>query len=241
MRKYTTWLAIILMLLAPMGCASEKAWTDYHSSIDRQTDALLEFARQKGIRESSARAQMMQTYSTSMSRAATTPGATDDVLLAFAWGVEIATPRTTALPKLPTITPPDKSSDLVRAWTPMVALATPFLYPLAYGWSQGSGGTTIKADNGARVVTDSQNAGSYNKAGNNMTNSALQDNNNGSCEGCDDGASVNPVTADPDDPDSPTQLPTECADYPDSIFASGTWWINSNATCSCESRAAGRC
>lgn len=176
----------------------------------------------------------MQTFSTAATTAAVTASPVDDALLAFAWGFQMGQPQRIEIPKLQPIVAPDKTSDLWRSVTPVLGMIMPFLYPLAYGWAaSGSGsGTKVSADNGAQVILDSGNPGSYNKVGgdyalqNSQSDySLIRDGDN--CADCgEDGLEDVPEVCDPNNPPggfSPSGTPLQCEG------------------CSCSSYAAGEC
>lgn len=241
MKQGTAWLAIILMLVFVVsGCGPTAQETSaYYTQLGKQTEAIIATIERQGAENKINRIQMMRHYSDSMNAASMTQVVSDDAVVAFAWGYQMGQPTKIEIPNLPKIAAPETSSEKVRAWTPIVGMAVPFLYPLAYGYASGDGGTTIKADNGSRVVVDSQNAGSYNKAGGAQSIDTTQTNDNGTCDDCDEdsGLEVNPVDVDPEDPE---EAPASCGTS-GGWYNNGTWWLSEGSTCSCASREAGRC
>ena len=242
MRRLVAVAAIVALLLG--GCAAtQQEMADYYDTINTGNRAIIASIEKQGDLNRIARTQQMTHFSSAMSSAAATPSLTDDVTIAFAWGYLSGQPLDIEVPDIKFPAKPVTDVDRVRAWTPVIGMAVPFLYPLVYNYANdGSGsGTTIRATDDATVLVGSQNPGSYNKVGGDYANSSSTLNSTcvtGDCaeepvEG--EEGEVNPLTGEP------TQLPTECSDYPDAFYGSGTWWINSDATCSCESREAGRC
>jgi len=245
MKRTLTWVIIVMFMSA--GCASEKAWTDYHQSVDKQTDALLQFAKEQEIRKAAARTAMMQHYTVGMNRAAVTPSPSDDTLLAFAWGVAVATPDDYSVPKLPTITPPDKTSDLWRAATPVLAMAVPFLYLAADGWG-GNNGASYTATDNAKINISSENAGSLNTAGNDQTLTVTDNRNQleNDCIDCGDGqggASATPLSGEGGEEGEVPEYPEDFECTTDGYLntVSGKWYTNAAQTCSCGSWSAGEC
>ncbi len=164
--------AICVVLLVPftlIGCADKEQLAQYYAVEERRTQAIIDSIEIQSNNHQQARMHQMQSFSSAATNAAATESPVDDALLAFAWGYQMGQPQKIEIPKLQPIKAPDSSADLVRAWTPLVGLAMPFLYPLAYGWASSDAGTRISADNGATVSLDSGNTGAYNRAGGDMT------------------------------------------------------------------------
>lgn len=238
MRKIVVWLVVMAFLGA--GCASKEQWADYHSSIDKQTAALLKFSEAQANAKAKARAEMMVHYSTAMTTAAVTPSPTDDTLLAFAWGVQVATPDPIVQPSLPKVVPPDKTSDLWRAATPFVGMVMPFLYAIPWANNSGSGGTTIAADNGASVNLHSGNPGSYNTAGGDLSSTSTMSDafKVENCDGCDTGEGGPGTDVDPTNPIEGGETCEESGGY---LGPDGRIYADPGFTCSCGSRAGGVC
>ena len=190
------WICAVLCVpFILIGCADKEQMAQYYRVEQARTEALINSIEKQAQSNQQARTSQMVSFSTAATNAAGTASPVDDALLAFAWGYQMGQPMSIEQPRLQPIVAPDRSSDLVRAWTPIIGMAVPFLYPLAYGWSNSSAGTKISADNGASVLLDSGNAGSYNTAGNDMTYELIQEDyanvNSGEdvsndCPGCDE-------------------------------------------------------
>ena len=195
--------SVLIVPFILIGCADKEQMAQYYRVEEARTDAIIKSIESQSRNNSDARMMQMQSFSTAATNASLTPSPVDDALLAFAWGYQMGQPMNIEIPRLQPIVAPDKSSDLVRAWTPLIGMAVPFLYPLAYGWANNNAGTRISADNGASVLLDSGNAGSYNRAGGDMTYELIQEDyatvNSGEdvsndCPGCD---TTNPCEIDP--------------------------------------------
>lgn len=225
MRKCLATIAIMSLTLS--GCAaSTEEMTAYYSQMAKQTQAIINSVEMQGIANRAQQAKEMQFFSNASVNAAKTASDADDTLVAFAWGYRMGQPMKIEIPDLPTIQAPITDVDRVRAWTPIVGMAVPFLYPLAYGWSNSSGSTYQATDNG-RINVNSQNPGSYNTSGHDTITST--DPNNENCLDC----AI----------DDPADVITDelCPGYPGAVESGGTLWIDSSQTCSCTSRAAGQC
>ena len=202
MRRWICAVLCVPFILA--GCADKEQMAQYYQVEQARTEALINSIEKQAQSNQQARTQQMVMFSRAATNASTTESPVDDALLAFAWGFQMGQPMSIEQPRLQPIVAPDRSSDLVRAWTPVLGMALPFLYPLAWGWSNNnSSGTRISADNGASVLLDSGNSGSYNAAGGDMTYELIQDDyatvNSGEdvsndCPGCDevDPCEINP-------------------------------------------------
>jgi len=170
----------------------------------------------------------MQSFSTAATTAAVTESPVDDALLAFAWGYQMGQPMQIEIPKLTPIKAPDSSADLVRAWTPLIGMAMPFLYPLAYGWASGSGGTKYSTGDGGTIAVQSGNAGSYNASQGDMattidnTGNLGINNSQDNCAGeeCEEPGGIIGIEG------------TTCEEFPDGLACEG---------CSCTSLLEGVC
>ena len=239
---------LALALIAPftlIGCADKEQLSQYYAVEERRTQAIIDSIEIQSQNHANARMMQMQSFSSAATNAAATESPVDDALLAFAWGYQMGQPQKIEIPKLQPIKAPDSSADLVRAWTPLVGLAMPFLYPLAYGWASGESGTRISADNGSTVALDSGNAGSYNRAGYDMTTSIENPGNLGvgnvqsSCEGeeCFEGADPQQL---PIDGECDAAFISDCqANPPAGLSNAGTPLYLPG--CSCNSYCAGEC
>lgn len=226
MRKIIIWLFVLVLITMP-GCASKEEWSEYHDRMENRDQAIIKSLEDQIDDRNTRRVQAMSTYSMGMSKAATTDVATDDVIMAMAWGYYMGTPQTIVMPELPPMKAPDTSSDLIRAWTPVIGMATPFLHPLTsvFGWSD-SGMVTYSASDQATINVESGNSGSKNSnEGGSQTisgSTASQEQNDLYLS---DGASAT----------------TRGADLDQSCYVDETGKSMWSPTCSCESHEAGQC
>lgn len=227
------WKAILsIILLLATGCAASKEEMQaYYNQMSAQNQAILTSIKEQGQANRAQMSQEMQFFANAASNAAQTATPADDTLVAFAWGYRMGQPRTVEIPKLPQIQAPVTDVDRVRAWTPIVGMAVPFLYPLAYGWGNSQGSTYTATDQG-RININSQNPGSGNYAGGNQEISVSDQTDNKNCDGCD-----------LDDVGGVSTQPVECTGFSDAVFADGTWWVSPAQVgdCSCSSAQAGSC
>ena len=169
MEKWKKSVASVLVVpFILIGCADKEAMDQYYQVEAARTQAIIDSIESQTKSNAQGRVLQMQTFSNAATNAAATESPVDDALLAFAWGYQLGQPQNVEIPKLQPIKAPDSSADLVRAWTPIIGMAVPFLWAIPFANNSGSG-TTISADNGATVALDSGNAGSYNTAGEYMT------------------------------------------------------------------------
>ena len=245
--KWKTFVLIgccISLVLA--GCADKEQLAQYYAVEERRTQAIIDSIEIQSRNNADARVQQMQMFSAAATQAATTESPVDDSLLAFAWGYQMGQPMKVETPRLQPIKAPDSSADLVRAWTPLVGLAVPFLYPLAYGWAaSGSSGTRVSADNGATVSLDSGNTGSYNRAGYDMTTTIDNTGNQGilnsqsTCEGEECFEGRDPQQLPIEGECGPGDLETCISTAPAGFTPAGTPLYLPG--CSCNSWCAGEC
>ena len=153
-----------------------------------------------------------------MTAAAITDSPTDDAMIAMAWGYQMGSPDNIQIPKLQPIKAPPTNVDYIRAWTPVAALALPFLY--SFGWGQGTSGSgsgnSYSADNGGSIVLDSGNPGSYNTVGNNYDfQNTASDYSLIRNDSCSDGE------CDDDGLGQIGSTPDQCVDFPDGLACEG--------------------
>ena len=223
--------AVLLAGLLAGGCGpSKEAMDAYYQQLQLSNQAIVDSINRQADENRLARTQQRLHFSQAMSAAAATESQTDDVVVAYAWGYQAGQPYDVEIPELATPRPPETSSEKLRAWTPVIGMAVPFLYPLVYGWANsGSGSVKVSASDNARVAMDSNNAGSYNKAGRDINQSGGST-DSGDCENCDTPVGIGGEV-----------VPEVCADYPDAVQIGGTWFIDPTSGCSCNSAAEGRC
>lgn len=242
--KGAVWVMVVAITVWPIlqGCADKEAMTEYYQVEAARTAAIVASIESQQKANSHNRTLQMQSFSTAATTAAVTDSPVDDALLAFAWGYALGTPQHIEIPKLQPIKAPDSSADMIRAWTPIVGMAMPFLYPLAYGWASGSGGTSISADNGANVMVDSGNPGSYNSAGGDLasTPTTTDSFNVENCDGCDSGGTEGGPGTDVD-PTNPIVGGETCDVTGGYLGPDGRIYADPGFTCSCGSRAEGAC
>lgn len=221
-------LLILICLLVVSGCADQKHWDSYYSALSAQTTAIVSSIQSQGQANRDTRTQQMNYFGAATVNAAKTTSSTDDVMVAFAWGYNMAQAQVIEVPKLPTLAAPDKHSDIVRAWTPLAGIAAPFLYPLSYGLgganTSGDTAQVYNVEGGGDLVLNSQNTGSQNSKS--VVTSGAYTNSFKKEETCtencgDDGVSVNPTVG---------ETGYEC--QPNEMVS---------PTCSCLSRQAGIC
>ena len=222
------WVVLLVIVLFVSACADPKMQEKYYNVELSRTQAIIDSITAQSANQQANLAMSMTAYSSSITSAALTPSPGDDIAIAMAWGFMLGRPQQIQVPTLPPLAKPETNSDMIRAWTPLIGMALPFLYPLVWNSSGGGGGsgTKISADNGSKVILDSGNPGSYNKVGGDysLTNtqsdySLIRDGDN--CADCGPGEGEDP----PED--------FVCADYPEV----GKQCEN----CSCKSFQAGVC
>ena len=231
MKKCIATTAIISLLVAGCAATTEEKQA-YSNSVDLQTRAIIATVEKQGEANRTQESQMMQFFANASSNAARTASDADDVLVAFAWGYRMGTPTKIEIPTLPTIRPPTTDVDRIRAWTPIMAMAVPFLYPLAYVWANNSDKNEqnyVATDNG-RINVASQNPGSNNVAGHDVTTFTDPDNTSLGMGG--DGLQTNAEK---------NRAPVECGGATAAVFGDGVWWANKVNGCSCDSRVLGDC
>ena len=222
--------AVLIVPFTMIGCADKEMMQQYYSVEQSRTEMIIKSVERQSSMNATNRMLQMQTFSNAATTAAVTDSPVDDALLAFAWGFQMGQPQKVEIPKLQPIVAPDKTSDLWRSVTPVLGMIMPFLYPLAYGWaSSGSGsGTKVSADNGASVVLDSGNPGSYNSVGgdyqlqNSQSDySIIRDGDN--CADCGDDLEDVPETCADNPPGgfSPSGTPLQCEGCSCGSFANG--------------------
>ena len=217
------WVVAGIIILFVSACADPKLQKQYYDVELQRTQAIIDSINAQSANQQQSMTLAMQSYSSSISAAALTDSPGDDVAIAMAWGFMLGRPQNITTPNLPPIQKPETNSDMIRAWTPLIGMALPFLYPLVWGsGNSGSGGNSYNAESGGSIVLDSGNPGSYNTVGGDYRFDALQEDwavvNAGSdvsndCPGCEDSFDV-------------------CEVFPDGLACAG---------CSCGSLAAGEC
>jgi len=155
--------AVLIASLILGGCAAtEHEISSYHSTVAQTNTQVLKIVERQTDAARDRRANEMVYFSQAMVSAASTENPTDDAVIAFAWGFTSGRADVMEIPSLQYPAAPVTDVDRVKAWTPMVGMALPFLHPLLYGGS-GNSGTEIVATDQATIMLDSGNAGSYNK------------------------------------------------------------------------------
>lgn len=237
--RWITWVTIVAFTVGPIlaGCADKEMQHKYYDVELQRSQMLADVVQQQAQANQTLRVSQMTAFSSAASAAAMTEDNVDDAMIAMAWGYQLGQPMTIEIPKLQPLKAPETNADLVRAWTPIVGMAMPFLYPLAYGWASGSGGTKYSTGDGGTIAVQSGNAGSYNTAQGDMATTITNQGNLGinnsqdNCAGeeCED--EVGGLT--PDD------IETCETDPPGGFSPSGTPLLCEG--CSCGSAAAGEC
>jgi hypothetical protein len=239
--KWITWTVLLSFVSALCGCASNEHMTDYYAVEQSRTEAIIASINQQAADRGQRNLQMMQSYSTSIAAAATTPSAADDVAIALAWGYQMGSPDNIEIPRLSPIKAPPTNVDYIRAWSPIIGMAIPFLYPLFWGGgTSGSGsGNSYSADNGGSIILDSGNPGSYNSVGGDYANTITQSDYRlvENCDGC--GSDGGPGTD--VDPINPIVGGDTCDVSGGYLGPDGRIYADPGFTCSCGSRAEGKC
>lgn len=211
--------------------------SEYYNVERARTEAIIESIQEQSAANAAMRVEQMKAFSRSSVLAAQTEGGEDDVAIAMMTGFMMAQPNGIELPKLPPIKAPEQGSDIVRAWTPLVGMAIPFLYPLLYN-SSNSGGTRVTADNGGTVLMDSANTASYNRSSGDMMTDLAQNGingaNNDSCADCGD-----EVEGEAGGQTLPEDFECTTDGYLNTV--TGKWYTSAAQTCSCGSYEAGEC
>ena len=139
MRRAITWILLVSFVVAVSGCASKEVQQQYYDLEAERTRLVIDSINAQTANKAIRHTSMMSTFSSSMSAAALTPSPTDDAMIAMAWGYQMGSPDNIQIPKLQPIKAPPTNVDYIRAWTPVAALALPFLYTL--GWGGGTSGS----------------------------------------------------------------------------------------------------
>ena len=192
MRKKLTWIVLLSFVAAVSGCADKEVQQQYYDLEAERTRLVIESINSQTADRAHSQTLMMQSFSTSMTAAAITPSPTDDAMIAMAWGYQMGAPNNIQIPKLQPIKAPPTNVEYIRAWTPLAALAVPFLS--GWLWNNGTSGSgssnSYSADNGGSIILDSGNPGSYNSVGGDYNQSTQQSDyalvNNVECADCDE-------------------------------------------------------
>jgi len=227
-----------------LGCADKQALQQYYTLEEKRTNAIIQSISQQSLQRSADRTNQMQAFSSAATVAATTEEASDDIAIAMAWGFMLGQPSEVHPPQIQPVKAPDQNSDLLRAWTPIIGMAMPFLYPLMYGLGGAGSGNTYTARENAKISFNSENSGSMNTAGGNMelanTDNRIQLEDD--CLNCQDGEQGYRIQGEaetqPVDPEEGT-----CSGWTGSTTMVGdTLFLGSPSSgCSCNSWQAGRC
>lgn len=231
--KNLVWIVLAAFFLASCAATKEEM-SAYYNQLDKQTQAIIESIEQQGKSNRLHQTQQMVHFSTSMTNAAKTPSLTDDVVVSFAWGYQSAQEHKIEIPNLPTVRAPETVSEQVRAWTPVIGMALPFLYPLFGGF--GDSGTTYNVSDQGRVNVQSKNAGSYNKAGGDQSVTSTPTYQDENCQDCEGGGSSGGGEGETPNPGEFTDLET-CEANPPFTLGDGT--PAAAPGCSCHSRYVG--
>lgn len=238
MRKLTTSIVLGSFVLA--GCANKEDMAKYYDIQQQRTAAIIKSIEAQASANRAQRSQEMSFFSNATVAATRTADPTDDALIAFAWGYRMGQPMDIEMPQLPHLEAPPTNVDYVRAWTPLAAMAVPFLYPLAYGWG-GDSASKISASDQATINIESGNAGAYNSRNAGTISGVAYQEQDDLYIG--DGAeNVSPQTragAATTSDEEAEQLPSEGGTAPegctDAVYQGGVWWYDANAGLSCES------
>lgn len=238
-------LLLSVSLLFAGGCAKQQA--AYQDSIIQINEMAVVSVQEQSKNNQDRRMQSMVFFGEAMTAAAKTEEATDDAVIAFAWGFQSGQPDRIEVPKLRFPEKPSDGVDYMRAGVPYFNIIWPWLWG-AYGNNSSSSGQRITATDNATVYLESGNAGSYNvatdqaaidaagsyvlnqhddfalEAGNDINGSA----GNGGGVG---GQGVEGETLPEDGICTDGYLNT----------ATGKWYTDATQLCSCGSRAAGEC
>lgn len=241
MRKKFTWIVLLSFVAAVSGCADKEVQQQYYDLEAERTRLVIESINSQTADRAHSQTLMMQSFSTSMTAAAITPSPTDDAMIAMAWGYQMGAPNNIQIPKLQPIKAPPTNVEYIRAWTPLAALAVPFLS--GWLWNNGTSGSgssnSYSADNGGSIILDSGNPGSYNSVGGDYNQTTQQSDyalvNNVECADC-DGEEDGGAGIEGGGGETCEELG---GGYQNPV--TGKFYTDETQTCSCGSRAAGEC
>ena len=230
-------VGVVCAAVLVAGCASKETQLAYMDRMAARDAAVVASIDKQTAGNRVAHTSMMNGYTAAMLAATRTSDKSDDVILAFAWGVAVGTPVRVVTPTFATIQPPPTNLDYLKASIPLVGLAMPLIYPLAYGWGDNNDGyenNYVVTDQG-RVNVASQNPGSLNKTGGDVITTTNPDNKSswlqgGGVQGEQRGVGIEGEVN-----------PVQCGGAQTPVYGDGQWWANSVGGCSCDSRAQGSC